>query len=241
MKNRIGLAVAFFLACASLARGQENMFKIDLVPSGSMVSLNEPVLESGKYVFTSWPEGETTRLKQERVRKISRLTGKRNSTLYQIELIPSGTVIARDNPTLKGNTFVFHTWREGTYTSIRQDIVRSIATVTGDQAFRIEQGLKGAVLTANLPMQGTNQVVVVDTPPTQGRSSQAGPSNLSSVGSGSSGLGTGFYSDVRPGQSQAYGNSANDNVVGQTWAYGPANAVQSSPGAPPQAPQQQPQ
>ena len=51
-----------------------------------------------------------------------------------------------------------------------------------------------------------------------------------------SGLGTGFYNDVIPGQTQAMPNSANDYQVGRTYAYAPSNATQSSPGAPPTAP-----
>lgn len=240
MRNRIGVAATVLLACAFALRGQENMFRIDLVPSGAMVSLNQPILKGGKYVFRSWPEGAITSLKQARVRKITRLTGPTDDLLYQVDLIPSGTVTARDNPTPKGNIYVFHTWREGTYISVRQANVRKITPVTGDQAFRIEQGLQGTVQIANLPMQGTNRVLEIGTPPTQGRSSQAGPNSLSSVGARSgSGLGTGFYSSVVPGETQAYGNSANDYQVGSTYAYAPANAVQSSPGAPPEAPPQQ--
>ena len=77
----------------------------------------------------------------------------------------------------------------------------------------------------------------------QGGASQGGPTNMRVIGQAKaagtaadkSGLGTGFYSDVIPGQTQAYGNSANDYQVGRTYAYAPSNATQSSPGAPPTA------
>jgi hypothetical protein len=84
------------------------------------------------------------------------------------------------------------------------------------------------------------QVVQIGNLAMQGGSTQAGPTNASAVGArgakGGQALGQGYYGNVVPGQTQGYPNSANDNVVGKDWAYGPANAVQSSPGSPPQMP-----
>ena len=75
----------------------------------------------------------------------------------------------------------------------------------------------------------------------QGGSSQAGPQNARTVGAAKaaakdSGLGTGFYSNVVPGQSEGMPNSANDYQVGRTYAYAPSNATQTSSGAPPTNP-----
>jgi hypothetical protein len=72
----------------------------------------------------------------------------------------------------------------------------------------------------------------------QGGSTQAGPTNARAVSApkDTSGLGTGFYNNVIPGETQAFGNSANDYKVGATYAYAPSNATQSSPGAPPTNP-----
>ena len=75
MRNRVGVATAALFACAFALQGQVNMFRIELVPSGAMVSMDEPVLKDGMYVFTSWPERLPTKLKSMRVRKITRLTG----------------------------------------------------------------------------------------------------------------------------------------------------------------------
>ncbi len=43
MTYRIAVATAVLLACAFAVRGHENMFRVDLVPSGSLASLDEPV------------------------------------------------------------------------------------------------------------------------------------------------------------------------------------------------------
>jgi hypothetical protein len=40
MRNRTGILSALLLGCALALTAQENIFKIDLVPSGTMVSLN---------------------------------------------------------------------------------------------------------------------------------------------------------------------------------------------------------
>ena len=106
MGNRVGIAASVLFACAFALQGQENMFKMDLVPSGSMVSMNEPILKDGTYVFSSWPDRTVVTLKQMRVRKITRLTGMVHDTVYQVDLVPSGKVIARDNPVLTDNRYV---------------------------------------------------------------------------------------------------------------------------------------
>ena len=233
MRFRVGVvAASALLACAFALQGQENMYKIDLDPSGSMVSLNEPILMSGKYVFRAWPDGAETKLRQVRVRKITQLTGATHETIYQIELIPSGKMIARDNPTLRGKTYVFHTWRDGTLMSLRQADVRKVTPLTGNQAFWATEELDGASEIGNLAMQGASKVVVIGTPPNQGDSSQAGAQNASSVGShaGISGAPAGNWSyQGQPGVSDAWGpaNATMSNGV-------PTMPAATSGGAPPQ-------
>ncbi len=223
MRNRVGVAAAFLLTCTSLLRGQQNMFRIELAPSGVMVSLNEPTLIGGMYVFHSWPDGGTTNLLQARVRKITRLTGPAGDTIYQIQLLPSGAMTARDKPTLKGNTYVFHEWRSGTVMSVRQSDVRTITPMTGDKAFWVEQGLLGEKKIGNFAMQGTGNVVEIGTPPRGGGSSQAGRSNLSSVGqNGGSGNNAGISG------APAYGNWQYQGTPGVSDAWSPANATMSN-------------
>ncbi len=141
---------------------------------------------------------------------------------YQIDLAPSGRVIASDLPVVKGAMVVFHAYPSGNLVSMQRSSVKKVAQIPAASA------------------QATNlaeQVIPIGNLAMQGGSSQAGPQNARTVGAAKpAGLGSGFYGNVVPGQTQAMPNSANDNVVGKDWAYGPANAVQSSPGAPPMMP-----
>jgi hypothetical protein len=229
MRNRIGVAAMALLACAFALQAQQNMYKIELDPSGSMVSLNKPVLMGGKYVFSAWPDGEQTSLKQALVRKITPLTGP-TQTIYQLELIPSGTMTARDKPTLKGTTYVFHTWRDGTLMSLRQSDVRKITPLTGNKAFWVEQGIEGASSIGNLALQGTNKVVVIGTPPTPRGSSQAGPTNANAVGR------HGGISNTSGINGAPVGNWQYEGTPGVADAWAPANATVSSPGGAPMMP-----
>ena len=61
MKNRIGLAAAFLLACASLLRGQQNMFKLEGPTGNTMVSLNEPNWSKGNASSTRGPTAGSRR------------------------------------------------------------------------------------------------------------------------------------------------------------------------------------
>jgi hypothetical protein len=136
---------------------------------------------------------------------------------YQIDLAPTGRMLSSDKPVLRGSTYVFHSYPSGTLMSLRRSQVRQVQQVaidTSDPSYK-------AVQIGNLAMQGG--------------STQAGPKNASQVQAkkDTSGLGTGFYNDIIPGETQAYGNSANDYQVGRTYAYAPSTATQSSPGAPP--------
>lgn len=219
MKSRIWLGAVLLLGFAPLLRAQQNMFKIDLVGSGSMISLNEPILTDGKYVFNEWPEGGPTSLPQARVSKLTRLTGGAASTIYQLQLTPSGTVTAKDKPVLKGGSYQFHEWLSGDLMSVRQKDVQTITPMTGDRAFWVEQGLKGEKKIGGLSMEGTGKVVAIGTPP--GGSSQAGRSNLSSVhpsGQGNPGI----------SGAPAYGNWSYQGTPGVSDAWSPANATMSN-------------
>lgn len=225
MRYRIGFMIAF-LTCVTGLQAQQappELYVVDLVLGAQAVALDKPVLQGDVYVFHAWPEGALVRVKQANVRRIVQKTGLAlQETVYQIDLIPSGQMLARDNPTLKGTNYVFHTLRAGTLMSVRQADVRKITRMTGERAFTAEQTMDGTVAIGNLAFANNTQ---------------AGPQNLSQVATtGSGGVqnrGTGFYSNVVPGQTQGMPNSANDNVVGRTWAYAPSSATQSSPGAPP--------
>lgn len=180
MRYRIGF-VAVFVAWAAALRGQESYFKVELVPSGSVISLNEPTLTGNVYLFRAWPDGASKILQQARVRRITRLTEPVYDTVYKVDLLPTGAVTAKDNPTLKGGTYVFHTWRDGTYMSARPSEVRKITRLTGDKAFWIEEGQKREIEVGHLPMKG-GTVIEIGNPSAQEGSAQAGPENARVIG-----------------------------------------------------------
>jgi hypothetical protein len=226
MRNRIGILPALLLICAPALTAQENIFKIDLVPSGTMISLNEPVIKGDAYVFSSWPDGAPASIKRMRVQKITRVTGRKHEPIYQVDLIPSGVVFARDNPTLKGNKYVFQTWRDGRVMSLRQSDVRKITTLTGEKAFWAEQEAQGAVAVGGLAMEGGAAAVEIGAARAQsgGGSSQGGPSSLSSAGGNSQ------ISGAQPG------NWLYQGVPGASDAWAPASATVAAPGDVPRLP-----
>ncbi len=219
MRNRVGVTAAFLLGFASLLWAQQNMFKLEGASGTSMVSLNEPRLIDGKYVFNAWPDGGITKIPQSKVKKITRLTGGNHPTIYEINLIPSGTMTAKDNPVLKNGSYTFHDYQSGTLMSVRQADVRTVTATDGDKAFVIEQGLKGASRNANLAMEGTEHLKVIGTPPTSGNSAQAGRSSLSSVGgqNGTTGI-----------NGAPVGNWQYQGTPGASDAYAPANATMNN-------------
>jgi hypothetical protein len=231
MRHRIGFVALFSILAAAALQGQNNMFKIDLVPSGSMISLNEPTLNGGAYLFRAWPDGASTSLQKASVRKLTRLTGGVQTTVYKVELKPSGVMIAKANPTLKGDTYVFHTWRDGTYVSVRPDDIRTITRLTGDRAFWAKEGQKGEVQIGELPMKGGTVIEIANLPMQGG--SQAGPTNASAIGRGRVAA---VNTSSSIGGAPVTGNWTYQGTPGTSDAYGPANATVSSPGGVPTLP-----
>jgi hypothetical protein len=223
MTKRTGVAAALLLACASLLHAQQDMFKLEGASGTIMVSLNEPKLVGGKYVFNAWPDGGLTKLPQSKVKKITRLTGGPRPTIYEINLIPSGTLTAKDAPALKNGLYTFHDYRSGTLLSVRQSEVHSITPMDGNRAFWVEQGLRGGSKSANLALEGTDNLVVIGTPSRGGGSSQAGRQNLNSVGgqNGTTGI-----------NGAPVGNWQYQGTPGASDAYAPANATVDGGGVP---------
>ena len=145
------------------------------------------------------------------------------TTYYQIDLVPSGKMISTDLPVTKGTMVVFHKYPSGTLVSMRRSELKQVTQVSS-----------AAVQSAN----PADAVIPIGNLAMQGGSTQAGPTNARAVGAAknASGLGTGFYNSVVPGETQAMPNSANDNQIGRTYAYAPSSATQSSAGAPPTNP-----
>ena len=148
------------------------------------------------------------------------LTLRAEQVFYQIDLAPSGKVISQDTPVAKGSTIVFHRYPDGMLMSMRRSDVKVLTRIAPQSA------------AATLPRQ---KLVQIGNLAFQG--AQAGPTSTSAVAAKPApAIGSGYYGNVVPGQTQGMPNSPNDNVVGRTWAAPPGNAVQSSPGAPPTMP-----
>src|SRR4051812_7581878 len=143
------------------------IWQLDLDPSGTAFSFGKPVLEGDAYVFEAWPDHQTVRLSKTKVKTLTQRTKDvEHEAVYVIELLPTGRMIAREQPKLNhGRTYVFHTWREGTLMSLRKDDVKSITKATGIAAFRIQQEERGASLTATLPMEGGSATIINAPPP----------------------------------------------------------------------------
>ena len=199
---------------AAQTQGQPELleiYQIDLDPSGAAFALGKPKLEGDVYVFTVWPEKKVVRLPQAKVKKITQRTKDLNKeTVYQIDLVPSGRMIAREEPKLKNGAYVFHAFKNGTLMSLRQSDVKKVTRLTGLPAFRVQQEEMGAALIDNLPMQGGSARVIPDS------GAAAAP----------------------PGQAPAPapGNWSYQGQPGATDAYAPANATVASPGDVPKAP-----
>jgi hypothetical protein len=192
------------------------IWQIDLNPSGTGFALTRPVLEGDVYVFKVWPDRSTIRLPRSRVKKMVRRTQDiSGEVLYQIDLVPSGQMYARENPTRKETTYVFHTWRENSLMSVRHADVKKITRVTGLEAFKIHLQQLGAKAIDNVPMEGGGTVRVIPGEPVAAEGSAAPDS-------------------VRPG------NWIYDGVPGVTSAWAPPSAVVSSPGDVPKMPEPRP-
>lgn len=140
---------------------------------------------------------------------------------YQIDLVPTGKMLATDKPVLKGGAYVFRSYPSKTLMSLRPSQVKYVTPVmvdTSDPTYKV-------VAIGNLAMQGG--------------STQAGPTNANAVKTKSQGpeLGQGFYSDLKMGETLAPDAGAmKDYAVGRAYGYPPSSASQSSPGAPPTMP-----
>jgi hypothetical protein len=142
---------------------------------------------------------------------------------YQIDLAPSGKLLASDKPVIKGGAYVFRSYPSGTLTSLRPSQIKFITPVTVDTS------------------DPTYRVIPIGNLAMQGGSTQAGRTNASALGAKPAPkggeLGEGFYSDLKMGQTLAPDAAASgDYQLGRAYAYAPSSATQSSPGAPPTNP-----
>lgn len=141
---------------------------------------------------------------------------------YQIDLAPTGKMLSKDQPVLKGGTYVFHSYPAGTLMSLRRSQVKLVTQITAESP------------------DATYRVVPIGNLAMQGGSTQAGAANANTVkpkAATGPELGEGFYSDLKFGQSLAPDAAASsDYQVGRAYGFPPSSASQSSPGAPPTMP-----
>lgn len=189
------------------------IWELQLIPSGSAFAMNKPVLEGDAYVFKVWPERDIVHLPKARVKGMRQRTKELDKfAVYQIELLPSGQMLAREIPQLKDKSYIFHTWLEGKLMTVRQTDVKQVSYLHGLPAFKAQQEAKGAkLLVGNLPMEGGGSVTVFSEPPP----APVNPADMAAP----------------PPSNWNY-----DGVPGVTDAYAPANAVVARPGDPPMAP-----
>lgn len=144
------------------------VYQLDLIPTGHALSVGQPRLIGDGYVFYAWPDRRTVKVNKANVKKIFPRTKDLNQeVVYQVDLLPSGRVIAADEPALKGKTYTFHKWVGGNLISMRQSDVAKITKLTGLDAFRVQQEEKGAAKIGDLSMEGTSQVKVLPSEPAQ--------------------------------------------------------------------------
>ncbi|HUM00719.1 MAG TPA: hypothetical protein VL084_00410 [Thermoanaerobaculia bacterium] len=190
------------------------IYRVELVPAGFGFAMNEPVLEGDFWVFRSLPDKALERVPKSKVKSVSRWsTDYTKEVVYQVELAPSGSVLAREEPVKKGERiYVFTTWRQGTLLSVNVGDVKNISRLTGFPAFKAEMLELGVVvLETETTHAGFKQTADAPAP--------GQPSSPASAGS--SGQGNWTY----------YG------TPGASDAYAPGNATVSKPGDTPMMPQ----
>jgi len=199
-----------------------DIWQIDLNPSGTGFALTTPKDEGDAYVFKVWPDRAVVRLPKSRVKKMVRRTKDVNSeAIYQIDLIPSGVRYSREQPTLKGGTYLFHAYHGGTLMSLRQEDVKQVTRVSGMDAFKIHLQQYGAKANADLPMQGGGSVTVIGGP--SGGGQGAPPAEPGSDAAA---------------QNPPPGNWIYQGVPGVTDAWAPPSATVAYPGDVPKMPEQ---
>ena len=77
-------------------------------------------------------------------------------TLYQIDLTPSGKIISRDMPQLKGASYLYHAFPAGTLVSVKKSSVKQISKMTPEAAAAVNPRTALTKID-DLPMQGPKQ------------------------------------------------------------------------------------
>ena len=228
MSKRIVLA-AVIVSFASFAQWQELgvspsaapakepriiVYKIELVPTGFMFAMNEPVLDGDSYVFRSLPERTEMKLPKVKVKSVARWsTDYSKEVVWQVDLAgTSGMHLARNEPEKKGKNWVAYTWKNNTLVSVPETDVVKITRLTGAEAFKAEQLALGLVV-----LEGESM--------TPGFKGGNAPVNVPAAGAPAS-----------AGNPTGPGNWTYQGQPGASDAYAPGNATVAKPGDTPMAP-----
>jgi len=228
MRLRVAsLAVFVFLASAvqgqelgrapSAAPAQEPriiVYKIELVPTGFMFAMNEPLLDGDSYAFRSLPERTEMKLPKVKVKSVARWsTDYSKEFVWRVELAGlAGMHLARSEPVKKGKNWVGYTWKNNTLMSVPETDVVKITRLTGAEAFKAEQLALGLVV-----LEGESM--------TPGFKGGNAPVNVPAAGAPAS-----------AGNPTGPGNWTYQGQPGASDAYAPGNATVAKPGDTPMAP-----
>ena len=166
MKTRVALVfVAVFVFFAFALQGQQPVapssasptpvgpppiiiYRIDLLPAGSMFAMNEPRLEGDAYIFVALPERTEMRLPKARVKSVVRWSGDYSKeVVWRVELAgSSGMYLVRNEPVKKGKNYVAYIFKNGTLVSVPEKDVVKITRLTGREAFKAEMIALGLVV-----------------------------------------------------------------------------------------------
>ncbi len=123
------------------------IYRIDLSPTGTMFAMNEPVLEGDTYVFRNLPEKQVTRIKKSNVKLVVRWsTDPEKEVLWKIDVEPSGSLYAGEEPVKKGSNWVGKGWKQGQLYSLPASDVKKITKLTGREAYRTKMKELGVVV-----------------------------------------------------------------------------------------------
>lgn len=195
-------------ATAPAAVPHVEIYRIDLNPTGHTFAVREPRPVADGYVYRGLVEKADVHIPKSMVKSITPLTKDLNGeSLWQIDLVPSGTAYTREEPKRKSGTWVFHSLKTRTLISVKAADVKKVTHLTGFPAFKARQQATGvSVLAGDLSMEGGSLRVI---PSSKGQNSAPAPHAEPGVG---------WY------------------VVGASEAFPPGNAVVAHPGDVPKAP-----
>ena len=224
MKLRIA-SVALFVFFASTLQSQEPaapagpppiiVYRIDLVPTGSMFAMNEPVLNGDYYIFRSLPERTEMKLPAVKVKPVVRWSGDYSKeVVWRVELAGRRHAPHPERAGQEGKNYVAYIFKNGTLVSVPEADVVKITRLTGREAFKAEQIALGLVVLEGESMEsgfkGGNGAV--NTAPGAGAPATAGD------------------------PAAPNGNWTYQGQPGATDAYAPAGGTVAKPGDVPMAP-----